>query len=103
MTRARPISLDGYVVDTLLPDLVGHDRQPSAFLVWLFLSRHAVEPPQRGVSIALQDIAEGIGLAKRTVQNAIAHLRRRRLLVVSRRHSTDVPHYTPLAPWRRAT
>jgi hypothetical protein len=26
------LTLDAYVLDTLLPDLVGHDRQPSAFL-----------------------------------------------------------------------
>ena len=27
------VTLDPYVVDTLMADLVGHDRQPSAFLV----------------------------------------------------------------------
>jgi hypothetical protein len=36
------MELDDYVVDVLMPDLVGHDRHPSAFLVYLFLSRHAV-------------------------------------------------------------
>ena len=30
--------MDDYVFDTLMPDLVGHDRQPSAFIVYLFLS-----------------------------------------------------------------
>jgi hypothetical protein len=39
---ASSLSLDPYVVDTLLPDLVGHDRQPSAFLVYLFLWRHSL-------------------------------------------------------------
>ena len=33
------IEVDEYVVDTLMADLVGHDRQPSAFLVYLFLWR----------------------------------------------------------------
>ena len=28
-----------YVLDTLMADLVGHDRQPSAFLVYLHLWR----------------------------------------------------------------
>jgi len=27
------VEIDDYVVDTLMADLVGHDRQPSAFLV----------------------------------------------------------------------
>ena len=33
-------AIDTYVVDSLLPDLVGHDHQPSAFLIFLFLWRH---------------------------------------------------------------
>src|SRR6266536_1055507 len=35
------VTLDTYVVDTLMPDLVGHDRAPSAFLVFLFLYRRS--------------------------------------------------------------
>ena len=35
---AKTITFDAYLVDTLMPDLVGHDGQPSAFLVYLFLS-----------------------------------------------------------------
>ena len=34
----RMLSLDFYIVETLLPDLVGHDRRPSAFLVYLALA-----------------------------------------------------------------
>ena len=34
----RQFRLDTYVMDTLMPDLVLHDRQPSAFLVYLQLS-----------------------------------------------------------------
>ena len=30
--------LDDYVVDVLLRDLVGHDRRPVSFLVYLFLA-----------------------------------------------------------------
>ncbi|MCU0636238.1 MAG: helix-turn-helix domain-containing protein [Gemmatimonadaceae bacterium] len=102
MSRSHTVAFDAYVVDTLLPDLTGHDRQPSAFLVWLFLARHAHDTPDRRVTIALQDIAEGTGLAKRTVQGAITHLRRRRLLAVTRDTPTSVPHYVPLSPWRRS-
>jgi hypothetical protein len=31
------LALDPYVVDVLLPDLVGHDRSPAAFLVYIYL------------------------------------------------------------------
>ena len=33
------LSLDQYVVDVLMPDLVGHDRSQSAFIVYLYLWR----------------------------------------------------------------
>ena len=38
---AARVTLDAYILDSLMPDLVGHDRQPSAFLVYLYLYRHA--------------------------------------------------------------
>ena len=31
-------TIDGYVLDTLMRDLVGHDHRPSAFLVYLSLA-----------------------------------------------------------------
>ena len=31
------VPVDDYVLDTLMRDLVGHDRRPSAFLVYLYL------------------------------------------------------------------
>ena len=36
------VELDPYVIDTLMADLIGHDRQPSAFLVYLLLWRHTL-------------------------------------------------------------
>jgi len=32
------LSLDNYVVDVLLRDLVGHDRRPVAFLAYLWFA-----------------------------------------------------------------
>ncbi|GJG88897.1 hypothetical protein tb265_40780 [Gemmatimonadetes bacterium T265] len=97
--------LDPYVVDTLLPDLVGHDRQPSAFLVYLLLwrlSTHADGAPDgRPVEIALQDVAERTGLSKRGVQDAVARLVRRGLLTVRRDSITAVGAYTVRRPWVR--
>jgi DNA-binding MarR family transcriptional regulator len=93
--------IDPYVVDTLMRDLVGHDRSPSAYLVYLQLFRRTHGADTRTVSIALLDIAEATGLSKRTVQSAVAHLVYRRLIAVTRDSVTSVPEYTVLRPWRR--
>ncbi len=95
------ITLDPYLIDTLMADLVGHDRQPSAYLVYLTLTRRALSVHRPQVAMALQDIAESTGLSKRTVQSAIGHLAYRRLLAVDRASPTSVPVYTVLRPWRR--
>ena len=34
-----PVEIDDYVLDTLMADLVGHDRRPSAFVVYLYFLR----------------------------------------------------------------
>ena len=41
------MDLDPYVTDVLMPDLVGHDRQPSAFLTYLFLYRRGRGPSRK--------------------------------------------------------
>ena len=33
----KQLRIDAYVIETLMRDLVQHDRQPSAFLVYLLL------------------------------------------------------------------
>jgi len=95
------ITLDRYVVDTLMPDLVGHDRQPSAFLVYLYLWRQTHDDGTQTAQIALQDIAEATGLSKRAVQGALGRLVKRRLVTVARASITAVPVYTVQRPWRR--
>jgi hypothetical protein len=95
------ITLDPHLIDTLMADLVGHDRQPSAYLVYLTLTRRAFGAHRPQVAMALLDIAEATGLSKRTVQSAIAHLVYRRLLAVDRTSPTAVPVYSVLRPWRR--
>ncbi len=93
--------LDPYVLNTLMPDLVGHDRMPSAYLVHLQLYRRTHSVNKAAVSIALLDIAEATGLSKRTVQSALSHLVGRRLLSIARETITSVPAYTVERPWRR--
>lgn len=95
------VTLDPYIFDTLMADLVGHDRQPSAYLVYLALARRTLGANRAHVAIALQDIAEATGLSKRTVQAALAHLVYRRCIAVERASVTAVPSYTVLRPWRR--
>jgi hypothetical protein len=94
-------SLDAYVVDVLLPDLVGHDRRPAAFLVYLFLLRHAAKTKRDTVSISLQSIATKTGLSKSTVQSAIRHLRRRHLLDPNVHATVGQPVRRVMRPWSR--
>lgn len=94
------LPLDPYVVDVLLPDLVGHDRRPSAFLVYLVLW-HRTGGGRRAVPASLRELAEATGLSKRAVQDALAVLERRRLLAIARAGPTSVPHHRVLRPWDR--
>jgi hypothetical protein len=95
------VPLDPYIVDTLMPDLVGHDRQPSAFLVYLFLWRRTHGAGETTIQVALLDIADATGLSKRAVQEALGRLAKRKLLTVARASITAVPLYTVLRPWKR--
>ena len=82
-------------------DLIGHDRQPSAFVVYLFLWRSTHGAKQATAQVALVDIAERTGLSKRSVQSALTRLARRKLISITRASITAVPEYTVLRPWRR--
>lgn len=95
----QKITLDSYVVDVLMPDLVGHDRRPAAFLVYLFLLRLATRSRRDRISVSLQAIATHTGLAKSTVQAALRHLRRRRLLDPDVTATTALPVRAILRPW----
>jgi len=98
MKRAS-IALDLYVLETLMADLVGHDHRPSAFLVYLSIIAAAGEGR---AALSHAALAERTGLSKRSVQTAVAVLRRRSLIETVRRGPTETPEYRPLFPWRRA-
>ena len=93
--------LDAYVVDVLMRGLVGHDRQPSAFLLYLFLYRITHGKGRTRVQLALADMAEQTGMSKRSVQDALGKLERRKLLSIERSSITAIPWYTVLKPWVR--
>jgi hypothetical protein len=84
-----------------MPDLVGHDGQPSAFLVYLFLWLQARGRRPRAVAASYAHIAIGTGLSRSAVQTAVTMLKRRQLLAVRRGAPTAVPEYAVLRPWRR--
>jgi hypothetical protein len=97
----RTLELDAYVIETLMADLVGHDRRPSAFLVYLYLWAACRKAPAASAEMSLRIIAEGTGLSKRAVQHAIHLLARRRLITVHRGASTEAATYLVNRPWRR--
>lgn len=101
MPRFRQtVPIDDYVLDVLLRDLVGHDQQPAAFLVYLWLYGRAVRQQWKPVGASLRMIAEETGLSKSAVQMAIAALRRNELIATQRTHATAVPGHTVLRHWR---
>jgi hypothetical protein len=95
-------ALDPYITDVLMRDLVGHDRTPSAFLVYLWLWART-EGGRRRHAASLQTIAFETGLSKSSVQSSVRELRnRRRLIEVERSGPTTPPTYQVLTPWRRS-
>jgi CRP-like cAMP-binding protein len=97
----RKIEIDEYVIETLMRDLVGHDRQASAFLIYLYLWWLTEREADGRVTISLNELAEGSGLSKRAVQDAVAKLHKRRLISIKRESMTAVPEYAVLRPWAR--
>jgi hypothetical protein len=93
--------IDAYVIDTLMPDLIGHDRRPAAFIVYLFLLRRSAATRRDSVPVSLQSIAVRTGLSKSTVQAAIRHLRRRGLLDPQVIATVSNPVRRVLRPWNR--
>ena len=94
------VQMDAYILDSLMPDLVGHDHRPSAFITYLFLWRQASRTGGL-VQVSLRDIADGTGLSKRAAQEALHVLARRRLVTSWQAHMTAVPEYQVLKPWER--
>jgi hypothetical protein len=99
----RPeISLEAHVVDALLPDLVGHDKRPSSFVLYLWLYAVTRGVARKSAHFSYQMLTDRTGLSKRAVQRAVAHLVKRHLLRVTRKTPTSVPEYAVAAPWIRS-
>jgi DNA-binding MarR family transcriptional regulator len=102
MSRFRQATpIDDYVLDVLMRDIVGHDQQPAAFLVYLFLYGRAARQRWRPIKAGLRTLADETGLSKSAVQSALLALHRRELVETSREHRTAVPSHRVLRHWRR--
>jgi len=95
------VEVDAYIFDTLMRDLIGHDRAASAFVVYLHLWRASLGAGEPNVRASLRDIAEATGLSKRGIQEALSILSRRQLVGIARQGITDVPVYAVKRPWAR--
>jgi hypothetical protein len=100
MAKPASTQIDSYVTDILMRDLVGHDKRPVSFLVYLWI---AAEQQRRNapVQISYQELAESIGISKSSAQSAVGWLVQRKLLAVSKATATATPVYTVQSPWRR--
>ena len=95
------MTLDDYVVNVLMRDLVGHDRRPASYLVYLWL---AVEQGRRkgSIQVSYQEMSESIGISKSAAQAAVSWLLRRKLLVANKENVTATPRYKVRQPWRES-
>jgi hypothetical protein len=100
MPRFRgTVPVDDYVLDVLMRDLIAHDQQPSAYLVYLFLFGRAARQRWRRVPMSLRMIADETGLSKSAVQTAMQTLRARELIVTAQAYATAVPTHRVLRHW----
>jgi CRP-like cAMP-binding protein len=95
------MKIDSYIIDTLMRDLVAHSRSTAAYLVYLQLYCLTHGAGRESVAMSHAVLAELIGISKRSVQNAIAHLADRRLIRQRKPRPTAVPIYTVFTPWVR--
>jgi hypothetical protein len=96
----KTIVIDRYVLESLMVDLVGHDRRPAAFLLYLALVRLAAG--KAGAALSLRDLGSATGLSRTAVQRAIKHLKRRGLIATRADGPTAAPRYAVHRPWVRA-
>ena len=66
----QTVPIDDYVLDVLMRDIVGHDQQPAAFLVYLYHFGRAARQRWRPVNASLRMLADETGLSKSAVQSA---------------------------------
>lgn len=94
------MTLDDYVLDVLMRDLVGHDRHTSSFLVYLWLNFESARRHRERIQLSYQMIADGVGISKSSAQSAVRWLLKRKLVEAAKSSATATPVYRVLRPWR---
>src|SRR5262245_58526786 len=97
------LRFDSYVVDSLMPDIVGHDKKPAAFVVYLYLWSRLSRTRLRKAQLSYQMMSDETGLSKSAVQASVRHLVRRKLIHYELTSRTAKPVYSVLRPWRRTS
>ena len=92
---------DDYIIDVLMRDLVGHDRKPASFLVYLWLVAEQARRHDE-VRVSYDEMAESIGISKSSAQAAVRWLLKRKLITVKKQTVTATPSYGVRSPWREA-
>jgi DNA-binding transcriptional ArsR family regulator len=95
----QKVAVDRYVIETLMRDLVSHDKKPSAFVVYLYLWQRTHGESRASVHQSHQQLADATGLSKSAVQSAVKLLRRRKLVEARRPSPTATPEYRVHRPW----
>ena len=93
------VKLDEYVLDSLMRDLVGHDRRPVSYLVYLWLAAEQ-QRQNKPVTISYSDLAESVGVSKSSTQGAVAWLIHRKLISSTKATVTATPNYMVQSPWK---
>ena len=94
------MQIDDYIVDVLMRDLVGHDRQPTSFLIYLWFTLEASRSRRERIQVSYQTLADLVGVSKSAAQAGVRWLVRRKLIEVKKSSPTAVPGYRILRPWR---
>ena len=97
----QTVPIDDYVLDVLMRDLIGHDQQPAAYLVYLYLYSQATRKKWKPIVASVRMLADATGLSKSAIQVALVKLRRRELIATTRSHATATSCHRVLRHWRR--
>jgi len=100
-TNEATVPVDAYVIDVMMRDLVGHDKKPSAFVVYIHLAVRVEREMKRGIEASYSAIAAATGLSKTAVQKAIAHLKMRKLIGILKTSASSTPVYRLNRHWRQ--
>ena len=81
----QTVPIDDYVLDVLMRDLIGHDQQPAAYLVYLYLYSQATRKKWKPIVASLRMLADATGLTPVHVNRVLQALQREGLIERDRR------------------